>query len=451
MGSDYTGMWGAAFLEVSRLCFGITLTALCINFRQFSKVDKWLLVICNAMTRSTEPSFSSWLNENGKFVSWLHAPIVFVMLFASEGAEEGWMHYLLALPCLFVLWDCGAVFDNIKLRMLLNLHHAGAVIAYVHQPREQSNRARLNTLFFALAWAIHALPAIEHVVLPLIGLPKVKGNKYVSMEIVRYLYGALMVYCYHLYLNADDQLGLGYNYQTAAVGSLLIGRGLAHDNWKFIDWARRVEVPGIVLVTFAHMLGNYKLGTCALVTLVVGITSIKVAKFQPIPEHYALTSEMYKLMASQYGRKPVCEPLLPFPIEMTKSWWHSNPTWSTNWPLHEAALFGDTQAVIQCLEEGVDPELEMVDWHGTTPAAFGAFFGQLDVVIMLLQNGVNPYKSCNHPQFVGFVSTSVMQLLRGHSHAKRFADKFHLLAMKASPSKRGDTLMSRLLAVVKQF
>jgi len=375
------------------------------------------------------------------------------MLFLSEGsAEGGSLHYLLGAAAAFVLWDCGVVYDNAKLRLLLNLHHLGAVIAYIYQPGEAASRAGLNTLLFAWGWAIHVLPFIQDVMLPWAGLSKTKGQKYTFMEVLRYLYGAVTVYCYHLYLNAEGQPGLGYNYQTLAAGFLLIGRYLAHDNWKMVDWARRVEVPGVMFVTLAHLMGNdYKFAASVTVALVIGIVSLKTAQFTPTPEKYSLTPEIRNFLSSVYGQKPDIDPILPFPIEMVRSWWAGNPTWSKDWPLHEAALFGDVDTIRQSLEQRVDADLQMSDWHNTTPAGFGSFFGRLDAVILLLQKGVDPYKQCNHPQFVGMVSTNVMQLLQKHRHTKKFTDKLHAIAMKASPPKTGDSVVSRVVAVLKRF
>jgi hypothetical protein len=205
-------------------------------------------------------------------------------------------------------------------------------------------------------------------------------------------------------------------------------------------------------VTFAHLTANdYKFTASVTVALVIGIMSLKAVKFTPTPEKYSLTAEIRDFLSSAYGQKPDIDPILPFPIEMTRSWWEGNLTWSENWPLHEAALFGDVDAVRQSLEQGVDADLQMSDWHNATPAGFGSFFGRLDAVILLLQKGVDPYKQCSHPQFLGMVSTNVMQLLQKHRHAKKFTDKLHAIAMKASPPKTGDSVVSWVVEALKQF
>merc|ERR1711998_515049 len=203
------------------------------------------------------------------------------------------------------------------------------------------------------------------------------------------------------------------------------------NNWKNIDWARRVEVPGVLYITLAHLAGN-AFATAAMLTLAIGILSLQVAQFMPKPEHYALTPEITAFLAAAKHKKPAVEVTRPSPVEMTRSWWGSLEG-SENWPLHEAALFGDVGSVAQLLEKGLNADLPMRDWHNTTPAAFGSFMGQLDATILLLQKGVDPYKAVIHPQFRS--PTSVLQLLWGHAHTRPFAERLHALAMKASPPK----------------
>ena len=88
----------------------------------------------------------------------------------------------------------------------------------------------------------------------------------------------------------------------------------------------------------------------------------------------------------------------------------------------------------------------MKDWHDTTPAGFASFLGHLDVLIVLLLRGVDPYKAAGNES-----STTVMQTLQGHAHAKPFADGLHALAMKASPPEGDGSILHRVVTLLKQF
>ena len=72
-------------------------------------------------------------------------------------------------------------------------------------------------------------------------------------QVFRHLYSAGSVYCYHLYINGEDQPGLGWNYQTAAVVCMVGGRLLANNNMLKIDFLRRIELPGYFVLTVRDM------------------------------------------------------------------------------------------------------------------------------------------------------------------------------------------------------
>lgn len=206
-------------------------------------------------------------------------------------------------------------------------------------------------------------------------------------------------------------------------------------------------MPGVVFVTVAHIAGNdFRFAAAVLVSAAIGILSTKVAYFMPVPEQYTLTPEIEAFLKSAYGQKPEVEPKYPFPIEMVKAWWGGDASWSAKWPLHQAAVFNDVDAVKVELEKGVAADLAMKDWHDTTPAGFAAFLGHLDILIVLLLNGMNPYNAASNES-----STTVMQSLWAHAHAKPFTDKLHDLAMKASPPAGDGSILYRVVTVLKKF
>jgi len=438
-------------MALSQACFVVVLVALSCKFRHFihgGRIDAALLFICNRLTSTSESSFETWLTEHGRYIMWWHAPIIFGMLtYGGMLTAPSPSFYLVGTICLFPLYDCASTYGDLKFSILLFFHHVGAFVAYLHQPGEQPLQASRNTQFFAWAWAIHSLPFIQDKLLPIVGLPKVSGKKYLCMDVVRHLYGAVTVYCYYLYVNGEGQPGLGCNYQSGAATSLLFGRYLCNSNWKMIDWARRVEVPGVLLVTVAHAAGNdFRFAAAVLVSAAICILSTKVAYFMPVPEQYALTPEIEAFIKSAYGQKPEVEPKYPFPIEMIKAWWSGDASWSAKWPLHEAVILNDVDTVKRHLQKGVAADLAMKDWYDTTPAGFAAFLGHLDILIVLLLKGVDPYTAGSNES-----STTVMQSLSTHAHAKLFADKLHELAMKASPPAGDGSILYRVVTVLKQF
>lgn len=138
-------------LRLSQACFAVVIIALCMQFRRWlhgGRVDHALLFVGNCLFGTSSSSYDAWLAETGKFVMWWHAPIVFGMLYLFEGAAaDSPLHYLLGCVAVFPLWDCagGTQFDPIT-SILLNFHHAGAVIAYMWQPVEDPVIASRNTV-----------------------------------------------------------------------------------------------------------------------------------------------------------------------------------------------------------------------------------------------------------------------------------------------------------------
>lgn len=273
------------------------------------------------------------------------------------------------------------------------------------------------------------------------------------MDIVRHLYGAITVYCYHLMLNGEGQPGLGWNYQTAAVFSLFLGRYLVNGNWKNHDWARRVEVPGVAFVTVAHCMGNnYTLAAATMTTAAIGLFSYKVARHSFTPEVYTVTPEIAQLLQSaveEFQKVPKEEIKPLFPLEMAKAWWEdsAHDDWAGRWPLHTAAVMGDAACVEQLLEkDAASVDANMSDWNDSTPLTFASFMGHLDVALFLLQKGADPYLKRGGG---GMPPVSALESLRSHSHSRAFADSLHALALKASPPKGGDSMSQRVLAVLR--
>ena len=89
-------------------------------------------------------------------------------------------------------------------------------------------------------------------------------------------------------------------------------------NWRMINWARRLEVPGVLFVTLAHP-ARCAFAAAAMATLAVGLLSHQDACFMPTPERYVLTPEIRSRRSwrGAHGRKPTGTVKRPFPVKMS--------------------------------------------------------------------------------------------------------------------------------------
>lgn len=54
--------------------------------------------------------------------------------------------------------------------------------------------------------------------------------------------------------------------------------------------------------------------------------------------------------------------------------WFEGMGWKEKWPLHYAAMLGDSGRIISLLNLGRDPEEEMTDWYNSHPLGTVEFF-----------------------------------------------------------------------------
>ena len=108
--------------------------------------------------------------------------------------------------------------------MYERLHAPALPLARLHA------RARTCTRVHARAHARTHACTHEHMCMHARTCTHMHARTCTHAQVFRHLYSAGSVYCYHLYINGEDQPGLGWNYQTAAVVCMVGGRLLANNN-----------------------------------------------------------------------------------------------------------------------------------------------------------------------------------------------------------------------------
>lgn len=310
----------------------------------------------NAKQKCTFNTYSTYdeaLAENLRYISWIHGAVVFLSLWCMCSAEgdnidhaDTPLRYMIGSVLVYFIWDGGAIHsDSLWLTFCLNLHHLGCVVALLHQGTD-AKRDWQNMRFYSHLWLIHSFGFVQDVILPLIGIKKFKdGHKSICMEVVRYAYAMRSAHLFYGYLLAPGQPGFGRNHQTVAMVTMLAGRLLSNNNFKQVDFIRRVELPGYVFVAFCYVFWKDSLAISALATtsvygvVILGLMSIPR---NPKPSKLLLNEDVRHFLAEKWDqRDELCVAPKPDKVEPVQKLWKARPEFAEKWPLHDAVVQGD--------------------------------------------------------------------------------------------------------------
>jgi len=390
------------------------------------KIDKLLLLCANRLSGASKESYDAFLGATLKYICWLHGAAVFLGLYCLQLTSESSWRYMIGMMLVYLLWDGGQIHKaQLWFTVCLNLHHLGVIIAFLHQSPAHPSQAMANTLYFSWIWSIHSFGFFQDLVLPRLGFPKLQdGQKYWGMDLFRHCYAAGSVCCYHLYLNGSGQPGIGWNYQTGALSCMLFGRFVANNNAVNVDFLRRIEAPGCIFLTVAH-LSETSIAVALVSTAFIGFITWKVVKYRPIPAQYLLTPAIQQLLASYPLKDPEPDEK---ELGMITRWWDGHENWSDQWPLHRAALVNDLDGAKNLLKEH-EADTKMTDWYDSSPLAWATYLGHLSMMALLVQKGANPY-------YEGTKGQRPITSAR-HPHTKELYEKVEALALKESPPVDG--------------
>jgi hypothetical protein len=370
----------------------------------------------------------------------------------------------------YFIWDGGAIHsDSLWLTFCLNLHHLGCVVALLYQGTD-ANRDWQNMRFYSHLWLIHSFGFVQDIILPLIGIKKFKdGQKSTCMEVVRYAYAMRSAHLFYGYLHAPGQPGIGRNHQTVAMLTMLAGRLLANNNFKQVDFIRRVELPGYVFAAICYSFWKDSLATSALATIsVYGAVILCLVSIprKPKPDKFIINEAVRQFLSEKWDQR---DELFVAPkqdrVESVQKWWKAKPEFAEKWPLHDAVIQGDEGKVREILarqqakgkpacptplrqrkhgdgsntskkssgfeekatipSQNIWPDASMTDWYDCTPLHFACHIGFANVVLELLQHGANPWKAINIGDATKLAANG------GHKGLVALFDELAILAFKA--------------------
>jgi len=434
------------------------------------------------------PHLIQWIDR--KYVDWSHGPGAFAVPWLlqpnhlpvwlpSAGLSDEQsvaVQYLLLTLLALLLWDFSMILkEEVLFNITFNFHHLGIFVAIFYGPFllqspptdvDQSTAEHITNLF-AWLWLIHALSFFVEVVYPLImGKKLTKGARSYSIDVVRHGYSVVSAYFMYQYLHAEGQLGLGWNYQTGAFLTMTSGRYLTMNNWKRVDYLRRVEIPlfFIIVIDSLFFLDPYMERTIVAAVVLFAtylLHSVFIKKHRLRPANYnGLDGEVQQLLKEERVR---LEKELPgaFSPEMptnnkTLKWFDGREGWKKDWPVFRACVAKDLKSLARILKEAptesgkTAKELvneKMTAYADTTPLCWTAhpYLENIACTLMLLEWGANPYVQAQ-------VGAAPMDTGLGIKHHAVLFEKLDRLALKRWPTdevpwvKRG--VWDRLTTVV---
>lgn len=337
--------------------------------------------------------------------------------------------YMLLSMLIALLWD-GLYFRKMDLKglVLLNCHHIGLFLAIglgrgwalgdedsMSDPVLQK-QVSIDTCLFGWMWAIHGFGFILKHIFPLFGIHLLEGERSVVLDRIKYVYSTVTFYWYYKFFKAESQPGVGFNYQTLALLTMLVGRFIPNTQVPFL---RRVEMPGVVMLLFDGILFDdiYMHRSAALcLAIFVGylIHFCCFKRHDPKPTQFFSPKENARLRAFLEAETNSVNEVVEDDVLKTAimvSWFESEPTKKGNdrkdgvdcptfpmrYPLHYAVCKNDKEQIRTLLEScQVDVNEPIMEHCEVTPLQLASFcvrhFGYGEgAMLILLKNGANPY------------------------------------------------------------
>jgi hypothetical protein len=348
------------------------------------------------------------------------------------------------------------------------------------------NQASLDTCIFGWLWMIHSFGFLLEIILPYVfGVKLVEGARSLSVDAIKHVYALGTVYFYHRYINYN--LDKFFTYQTSSLLVMLFGRFLVNGNWKNVDFLRRIEFPGFLIVVVDRVLGFHDNFCQRSVTLTVCLFVIYLVytvifvELTPMPARFFSPEdnpELKKFLEEETDAVlGVSETAEKISAAKTKwesvsgfilQWWDGKESedgtkWSQKYPVHDALthLPGDRENIenfINLLDKIGEKALDqpMTDLNDNVPLILCSYQYNYECILILLKRGADPYKtSKDHKMPMRSGLKDPWKLSgTGKPGALGFSDgfweKFNAICIKKSPAK----ILSRrekIYEIVKQF
>jgi hypothetical protein len=407
-----------------------------------------------------------------------------------------------------LLWDFGIVHEMPwKTLVSLNCHHLGAFIAMGFglgwQLDQASNtlpadQAHLDSCLFGWLWSIHSFGFLLEVILPIFGVKLQEGERSRTLDVIKHLYAVVSVVRYYQYFNAPSQPGfclgiqsaIGFgdqegNYQSYALTTMLLGRFLTNENYKNVDFLRRIEIPGFLVVFFDSVLGlndpycGRAIGVLFALVFCLITHLLLFKKVMPLPETYFPPAENQELREFLEKEKPAIlyqdaaktEHLQARQKKQEGMKGFIQPYWkgmkgkdgkllSEKAPIFDSIIQNDVDRLAKLLDElekdsatqpaGFATEnlggaisgsnQRLTDWFNSTPLSWAVPMGySAACAVLLLERGGDPYLKDDNGTFA--VELGMKDQFRcgtpgafGGSDPD-FWDTFHKICLKKSPCK----------------
>jgi hypothetical protein len=455
-----------------------------------------------------------WFTTNmgfNKYVFWLHGTLTFSFMWLCQPRNlmsifGDNLDLLAVLQCVMisllaiVLWDFGhAMFwsENLQYIILVNLHHVGLFLAIMLGPGwrvdalvDSNESTRLNlehqvsldTWMFGHLWLIHSLGLIVDIILPyLFRIKLVQGQRS-----LKHGYALGSVYFYHQYMNSN--LDKFFTYQTSSLFVMLIARYMISGNGMNVDFFRRIEFPGLIMVVIDRALGfhdNFCQRSLAIMVGLCGIYLVYKVFFVELP-----------LMPTRYfgpEDNPELKKFLEYEtdavlgvresaekISAAKTKWDmfygyiskywndkeckDGTKWSQKYLLHVAvALFRsgdpkDAEKFVNLIDKLGDKSLNepMPDQDDFVPISFCLYQYNYECILILLKRGADPYRMSRDRKVPILRGQSDPWKLSGTGNpgalgfSDRFWERFNAICLKKSSPK----VLSRrekFYEILKQF
>jgi len=459
-----------------------------------------------------------WFTSNmgfNKYIFWLHGTLTFGLMWLCQPRNLTMifgddLDSLAILQCgmisllAIVLWDFGfGIFSeqNLPMFILINCHHIGLFLAMFFGPgwrvdvlvdTDESlrlileNQASLDTCIFGWLWMIHSFGFLLEIILPSVfGIKVVEGARSLSVDAIKHVYALGTVYFYHQYINYNfDKF---FTYQTSSLLVMLFGRFVINGNWKNVDFLRRIEFPGFVIVVVDRVLGFHEKFCQRSVTLMVCLCVISLVynvvfvEITPVPARFFSPEdnpELKKFLEEETdavlgvsetaekisAAKTKWEPMSGFILK----WWDGKESddgtkWAQKYPVHFALahLPGDRENIenfINLLDKIGEKALDqpMTDFNDYVPLILCSYQYNYECILILLKKGADPYKtSKDHKTPIQSGLKDPWRLsATGKPGTLGFSDgfweRFNAICLKKSPPK----VLSRqekFYEIVKQF
>jgi len=426
-----------------------------------------------------------------KQISWLHGLVTFSImsivqpnnlrsLAASLGitgdAGISAMKFSLQSVLAFILWDLLIKQPYAgKMIVAINCHHLGLFLAMyfgngwdIHNTDVNlRQQAHLDSCLYGWMWAIHSFGLILEWIFPLVGIHYRDGERSKLLDGIKHVYSAVTAYWYYQYFNGSSQPGVGLNYQTLSLLTMLCGRFLPNFN---VDFLRRVEMPAmaVILVDGVFFKDQYMQRSLAIATFILGSWVFHfccLKKHTPKPHRFFgpktnekleefLEAESGAVLAGKGKEAPM--------KEFIKVWFENqsvnekkqkkrgtkprpqnkdlSPTsFAANYPLHYAVALDDAEMLGRILKEGDETTMinePLLEHYEVTPLDFAADlvsnydYNPLCLLILLI-HGANPYiKSKDGRDCVDKLLNTPL------GNSRRFIKKYNEICLQKSPAQQ---------------